>query len=119
MEISESLENFIEDWYWDETSHQYAQKLGLFMFDFLGYLEEQNLSQKTIQKHKNNCYLIGHFQCGYGIFEGEKFSIKDIFYSAEASYEYEFKRKVSDSTYAINSYRSTWRKLFKFAQQIN
>jgi len=118
MKISESLEDFIADWYWDKKSHQYAQKLGLFIFDFFAHLEKQNLSEKTIKKHKDNCWLIGNFQCGYGILEKE-FSIQDIFYSSEANYEYEFQRKVSDSTYAINSYRSTWKKLFKFAQQIN
>lgn len=57
MKISESLENLIADWYWDDKSYQYAQKLGLFMLDFYGYLEEQNLSKKTIQKYKNNCSL--------------------------------------------------------------
>jgi len=118
MKISESLEDFIADWYWDKKSHQYAQKLGLFIFDFFAHLEKQNLSEKTIKKHKDNCWLIGNFQCGYGILEKE-FSIQDIFYSSEANYEYEFQRKVSDSTCAINSYRSTWKKLFKFAQQIN
>jgi len=30
------------------------------------------------------------------------------------SYENEFRRKVSDSKYALNSYRATWRKLERY-----
>lgn len=52
MEINEPLENFIESWYWDEKSHQYAQQLGLFIFDFIDDLSKQNLSKKLFKSTK-------------------------------------------------------------------
>ena len=58
--LNEDLENFIEDWYWDEESHKYAQKLGLFLFRFLQDLKEQKLSEKTIRKHTDNCLSLIH-----------------------------------------------------------
>jgi hypothetical protein len=39
-----------------------------------------------------------------------------IFYSSDADYEYEFKRKMSSSNYAIKSYRSTWKKLYEYTK---
>ena len=113
--LNEDLENFIEDWYWDEESHKYAQKLGLFLFRFLQYLKEQKLSEKTIRKHTDNCWLIGSFECGYG--HREQFSPEEVFFSPEADYETQFTRKVSDSCYALSSYRSTWRKIYKYLQK--
>jgi hypothetical protein len=114
--IDNDLERFIADWYWDEKSHQYAQQLGRFLFRFLDILKEQWLSQKTIKKHKDNCYFIGVFECGYGY--RDMFSPRTVFGSPDASYEYEFERKASDSEYAMSSYRSTWRKIHKYVKSL-
>lgn len=115
--INQELEDFIEDWYYDENSHQYAQELGQFLFEFLEDLKSQNLSEKTIRNHRNNCSCIGSFQCGYGYFD-QPFKPNEVFFSPEADYEYEFKRKISDSEYALSSYRATWKKIHKYANQL-
>ena len=82
---AQEVEKFIEDWYWDEESHQYVRKLGQFLFQFLDSLKEQGLSEKTIRKHRDNCWFIGSFECGYGF----RSAPGDVFYSSEANYEYE------------------------------
>jgi hypothetical protein len=109
-------EDFIKDWYWDEKSHKFAQDLCKFLFQFIDHLYEQGLSEKTVQSHISNCWSIGILECGYGY--KDEFSPGEIFYSPEADYEYEFKRKMSDSNYAIKSYRSTWRKLYNYTKSL-
>jgi hypothetical protein len=116
-EIDREIELFISDWFWDAKSHQYARELGKFLFQFLDSLEQEGLSEKTIRKHTDNCWLIGTFECKYGY--RAKFSPGVVFDSPEADYESEFARKVSDSNYAINSYRSTWRKLYKYTKDLS
>lgn len=46
-ELNSELERFISDWYWDEESHEYAQKLGEFLFDFIDSLRAKNMKEKT------------------------------------------------------------------------
>jgi len=115
-EEKQELEDFIQDWHWDEKSHKFAQDLGTYLFQFMDNLYEQGLSDKTVRKHIDNCWCIGILECDYGY--RDEFSPGDVFYSPEANYEYEFKRKMSDSKYAINSYRSTWRKLYKHTKAL-
>ncbi|MBE9137056.1 hypothetical protein IQ254_07550 [Nodosilinea sp. LEGE 07088] len=112
----QEIEEFIEDWHWDDRSHKYAQELCRFLFQFLDSLKQQHLTEKTIRKHTSNCSLIGAFECGYGYRDG--FSPGVVFSSPEANYEYEFNRKVSDSKYAMDSYRSTWRKIHNYTKQL-
>ena len=112
----QELEDFIQDWHWDKKSHKYAQDLAKYLFQFIDKLYEQKLSEKTVRKHLDNCWQIGILECGYGY--RDKFSPGEIFYSPEADYEYEFKRKMSDSNYAVNSYRSTWKKLHKYTKEL-
>jgi hypothetical protein len=104
-EDTQEIEDFIEDWYWDEKSHKFAQNLCRYLFQFIDHLYEQRLSKKTAQKHLDNCWSIGLLECGYGF--RDEFSPGDLFNAPEADYEIEFKRKMSDSNYAIKSYRST------------
>ncbi|MFQ5343909.1 MAG: hypothetical protein ACE5F6_20385 [Anaerolineae bacterium] len=113
-EPNEELEDFIADWYWDEASHEFARQLGAFLFDFLDELATTGLSDRTWQKHVDNCWLIGRFVCGYGYYD--EFS-PEIF-AGEPSYLYEFRRKVSDSKYAVASYKATWRKLVRYARSL-
>jgi hypothetical protein len=110
------IERFIEDWYWDDKSHKYAKELCKFLFQFLDSLKQQGLSEATMRKHTSHCSLIGSFECGYGY--REEFFPGVVFSSPEANYMYEFKRKVSDSKYATDSYRLTWRKLYTYTKQL-
>lgn len=107
-EGNEELEEFIENWYWDKKSYKFAKELGLFLFQFLDNIEQKGLSDRTISKHTDNCWSIGYLECNYGF---HKRFTPEIFACEEADYLYEFERKFSDSKYAINSYKSTWRKL--------
>jgi len=111
---SAESEKFITDWYYDKKSHRYAQDLCTYIFAFIDYLEQQGLKDKTIRKHLDNCWSIGILECSYGY--RDVFSPGEVFYSPEAAYEYEFKRKHSDSKYAVSSYRATWKKLYKYTK---
>jgi hypothetical protein len=75
---NQKLENFIQDWYWDEKSHKFAQDLGNYLFQFIDSLYEKRLSNKTIRKHIDNCWCIGLLECGYGY--RDLFSPRDVFY---------------------------------------
>jgi hypothetical protein len=77
------------------------------------YLETLGLSQKTLDKHCDNCWCIGMLECCYGYHD--KFS-PAIFSCGKASFTYEFGRKFSNSKYAIASYKSTCRKLATFVK---
>ncbi len=111
----EELENFIQDWHYGKQSHKFAQKVGIFLFQFIDSLEEQGLSDRTIRKNTDNCWSIGILECQYGY--SKKFS-PEIFSDEDASYLYEFKRKHSDSKYAVDSYKATWRKLAKYVKSL-
>ncbi|WP_419655491.1 uncharacterized protein Dvar_45750 [Desulfosarcina variabilis str. Montpellier] len=64
--IKQEIENFIIDWHWDNISHKFAYELCEFLFGFIDELEKQGLSEKTINKHLDNCWHIGILECGYG-----------------------------------------------------
>ena len=115
QEVKE-LEGFIEDWFYDEQSHKFAQDLGKYLFSFIDHLHEQKLTNKTIDRHIDNCWAIGYLECGYG--STDLFSPGKIFCGPEADYEYEYKRKFSDSKYAVSSYKATWNKLYKYTKQL-
>jgi hypothetical protein len=110
------LERFIRDWHWDKKSHRYARELGAFLFGFLDELKASGLSPKTLRKHRDNCWLIGSFECRSGWDYEERFAPEDLFELPEPAHEAEFVRKVSDSESALESYRSTWRKLYRYAR---
>ncbi len=111
--VNEELENFIQDWHWDKASHKYASDIGLFLLQFMDHLEKSGLSERTIRKHVDNCWCIGHLECSYGY--NKKFS-PSIFNGNEPDFLYEFKRKMSNSKYAVDSYSATWRKLVKYVE---
>ena len=110
------LEDFIQDWHWDENSLRFAKALGTYLFQFINSLTAQELSAKTINKHCDNCWCIGWLECGYGY--RDIFTPGEVFASSYADYEYEFQRKVSNSAYAIKAYRTTWRKLYKYTKAL-
>ncbi len=108
------LEEFIQDWYWDERSHEFARQMGAFLFQFVDYLETTGLSEATMRKHISNCWCIGKLECDYGYRDTFSPSI----FLGGPSYLYEFKRKMSDSKYAIASYEATWRKLARYIRAL-
>jgi hypothetical protein len=110
VQPEDDLEEYIEDWHYDERSHEFARQMGRFLFQFLDYLESTGLSRATMHKHETNCWCIGWLECGYGYHDT---FIPSIFLDGP-SFLIEFKRKVSDSKYALDSYQATWRKLEKY-----
>lgn len=108
--LKEEIKRYVSDWHWDENSKKYAYDMGKLLFSFMDYLADQNLSEKTKRKHRNNVYCIGMFETVYGY--NNEFYPKNL--EGEPNFLYEFKRKVNDSKYAIQSYKSTWKKLDKY-----
>ena len=109
--LKEKIDDFIKNWYWDENSKPKAFEIGKVCFAFLSFLEER-LSPKTIRIHTENLFWIGIFENQYGL--NEAFDIEDLT-SADLNMDY-FERKVSDSEYAMKSYKATCRKLEKFIE---
>lgn len=112
----QELEHVIQDWHWDARSHRFAKALGSYLFQFVDSLSAQGLSAKTVNKHCDNCWCIGLLECQYGY--RDTFTPGVVFASPGAGYAYEFQRKMSDSAYAIQSYRATWRKLHTYTQAV-
>jgi hypothetical protein len=108
----EDLEEFVRDWCYDEPTQGFARSMGRFLFQFLDYLESTDISQQTLRKHRSNCWLIGKFECDYGYHK----TFSPTIFLGGPLFLYEFKRKVSDSKYAVNSYTATWRKLERYVQ---
>ena len=109
------VERYIKDWNWDATSHEFALQMGRFLLQFIDGLRSSDLSQATIRKHEDNAYLIGALECDYGYHD--TFS-PAIFLGRGTAFLYEFKRKMRASKYAIASYKSTWRKIEKYARSV-
>jgi hypothetical protein len=115
-EQEDKLESFIEDWHYDKKSYQFAKALGQYIFQFTDNLEKQDLADKTINKHIDNCWIIGSLECGYGY--RDSFDPAEIFFGVVADHQYEYKRKFNSSKSALNSYCSTWKKLFKYTKEL-
>ncbi len=108
--LKKEIEDYVDNWHWDENSKKYAFEMGKFLFSFMDYLDDQNMSERTIRNYRGNIQLIGMFEISYGY--NEEFHPENL--EGEPSFIYEFERKVSDSKSAIQSYKSTWRKLDKY-----
>jgi len=106
----DELEEYIQDWHYDDASHEFARQVGMFLFQFFDHLEATGLSRAVMRKHESNCWCIGWLECDYGYHDTFTPSI----FLGGPSFDYEFKRKVSDSKYAYASYQATWRKLEKY-----
>jgi hypothetical protein len=109
------VEAYIKDWNWGAASHEFALQMGAFLLQFADHLRSSGLSQETIRKHEANCWLIGAFECDYG--DHDAFT-PAVFLGGGPAFLYEFKRKVSDSQYAVASYKSTWRKIEKYVRNL-
>ena len=90
-ERNDRLEDFIQDWYWDEPSHEFARKLGRFLLQFLDHINEEGLSRKTINVHSRNGWCICKFECDYG--NTTRFSYRRMFSSPAAIHVYWFEQK--------------------------
>ncbi|MCI5188892.1 MAG: hypothetical protein D3905_03625 [Candidatus Electrothrix sp. AS4_5] len=112
FEKDQEIEDVIADWYFDQPSYEFAKQLCTFLFEFIDAVEEEGLSKQTIQKHRDNCWSIGELECDYG--NHEMFS--PTIFLCEPSFLSEFRREYNDSLHAINSYKTTWRKLRKFTR---
>lgn len=110
----QELEDFIEDWYYGEESHDFAKALGRYLLQFIDHLQGQDISEITRRKHIDNCWYIGYLESNFGY--RDEFVPADIFYGPEALYDDEFKRKFLSSKSAVTSYRSTWRKLYTYTR---
>jgi hypothetical protein len=86
--------------------------MGTFLFGFMKYLETLDLAERNLRHQKENVWLIGSFECGYGYRTDETFDPEML--EDGPMYEYEFERKVSDSPTAISSYKATWKRLDKY-----
>ena len=111
----DEIEAMIEDWYWDDESHAFARQVGALLIEFLNYLEWTGLSEQTLRKHEQNCWLIGKFTCDYGGFK----TYAPAIFQGGPRYLGEFRRKVSSSANALNSYQATWRRLGRFLREQN
>jgi hypothetical protein len=109
--LSHEIKEYIRDWHYDKESKEYAFKLGKFLFAFIAYLKDSNLSKRNEKNHIENTYIIGDFEARYG-YRDNIFSYEDL--AEGPDYELEFERKISDSETALKSFESTWRKLGKF-----
>jgi hypothetical protein len=110
----EALEEYIENWHWDEPSHEFARQVGRFLFAFMDHLATTGLAESTLRKHNDNCWAIGLLECQYGYHD--RFS-PNIF-TGESLFLYEFEHKFSDSKYAVASYQATWRKLARYVDSV-
>ncbi len=104
------LEAFIEGWYSDEHSHNYARQMGDFLFEFLDELDISGLTEQTIIKHERNCWAIGWLEAHYG--KHAAFS-PDVFLGGPKFIQ-EYTQKISTTKSSLTSYQTTWRKLEKY-----
>jgi hypothetical protein len=112
----QELENLIEGWYYGEEMHVFAKALGRYLLRFVDHLHEQDISAKARRKHIDNCWYVGYLECNSGC--QDKFVPGKVFFSPDALYDYEFKKKFFGSKSAMTSYRSTWRKLYAYTRAL-
>ena len=108
--IRTEIEDYIDDWYWGVDAHKHALDLGIFLFSFMHYLDDQGMSTRTREKHEENVWFIGKFECDYGY--RKEFNFQDL--TGGVNYDIEYERKVSSSKYALQSYGATWNKLDRY-----
>lgn len=41
----QELEDFIQDWYYGEPSHRFVKDLGIYLFQFIDHLYEQDFTE--------------------------------------------------------------------------
>jgi len=104
------LEEYIDDWHCDMESYESALMIGKFLFAFMNYLDDENLSKRTQKRYEENVHLIGMFETEFaynGCFFPEDLEIVE-------TYEREYKRTIAYSKTQLEYYRQTWNKLKKY-----
>jgi hypothetical protein len=109
-----NLEPWIQSWYWDEASHEYAFYLGQLLFDFLTSPEIQRFSDATVEKHFRNAHFIGYIITRKKA--GKEFNMVTLLHTP--IYIGEFRQQVSSAKSAEASYRATWNKFQNFVRRI-
>ncbi len=109
----DNTEPWIQSWYWDEASHEYALYLGQLLFDFLTSPEIQRFSEATVEKHFRNAHFIGYILTQKKA--GKEFNPITLLHTP--IYIGEFRKQVSSVKSAEASYRATWNKLQSFVQR--
>jgi hypothetical protein len=102
---------FINGWNYDQDSPDFARQVGLLMIGFFQSLLDEGLTEKTMDRHEENSWWIGKFLCDK--YRQESFSF-DMLYGSPR-FVHEFANEVSDAPTRINAYRTTWRKLSRYA----
>ena len=107
-----SLEDFIESWHWNESSHKLAVEMGEYILGFIEHIESLQITDQVKNRHIRNALLIGHFECIYRFHD--HFSPEIFLHGSPNTLE--FRHQVSDSKYLLASFNATWRKLRKYVQ---
>jgi hypothetical protein len=108
----EDLEVFIQRWYWDEASHEFAREAGAFLFQFMNHLRAAGLSKEALQKQRDNVWLIGAFLCR---------SVADQPFSPEAFLDKsllidDFRLQLQDFPTEVAAYEETYRRLERYVR---
>jgi hypothetical protein len=61
VRFKKEIEEYVADWHWDIESKKYSFDLGKYLFSFIEYIDESNLSERVKRVHNDNVYLIGMF----------------------------------------------------------
>ncbi len=77
-QLKEEIVVYIEDWHWDAKSKKKAFDLGKFLFAFIDYIDDMNITERTKNVHYGNTYCIGSLDSSYG--NENKFDIEDLKY---------------------------------------
>jgi len=107
------LEEYIDDWHCDMEDYESALMIGKFLFAFMNYLDDENLSERTQSKYEENVELIGMFETEHaynGCFFPEDLEIVE-------TYEREYKRTIAYSKTQLKYYQLTWKKLKKYVSE--
>lgn len=107
------LDEFIEGWSPVPKTRHVAKEMAVFLFGFHDELEKSGLSAKTLRKHLDNLWAIGYLTYNY---DAPKRFSPELFADGPG-WEDEYRRKFSDSEYAVRSYEATGRKLSKYVER--
>ena len=101
------LETLIHDWYWDETSHQFAREAGAYLLQFIQHFRAAGATESKIQENLDNVWLIGAWLCQneqQETFSPEAFLNEPLFID-------QFRFRMRAFPDEVASYESTWHEL--------
>ena len=104
------LEAFVRDWYWDETSHEFAREAGALLLRFVNHLRAAGLSEDAIELHRDNAWLIGAFLCQY---ESRSTFTPAAFLNTTLLID-DFRLRMNDFKWEVASYKETYQRLVRY-----